>query len=911
MSVFTETETIYNGNKYKYFRPSQMRKIRLKSSSNRGFMPSLKLHLHNLTLEYESKLERDFLLLLDHDPNCVDLQPQPVGITYKTKSGTKQTIYPDCWAYFTNGREILFEIKPEYQYRKLVEDKNWNLRNKAIQDFCKKRGWTYQVITELKINCVRLNNVKDLIISAKHYSPSKVKKEVGHFNSYLTKFLEKPHNFKSLPKILTPILPLELEEIISFLKYRIYYLDLFIDWDKPLEETNVYSKERIPLIPLYDLPENEDVLNETNIIIESEPKEKVSLKTMREQQHFQKKLNLIKPLIDKFGKEGKKSEIEKYCKENKKHFYPTYKAYLRYKKDGEEGLYPKWVKTHTKSHLNSKVETLLQDALYDYNHGKWSQITGAYEDFKRKCFAQKLKPASYETFRKRINSLPASEMRGKFKPKTQAFISRGLSGTYEDGRYSGCVIQMDHTPLDIWLVDPLTKQPIGRPHLTLGIDVFSRSIWSYFLSFNKPSRESVLHAIIRGLIPKEQLPDWKYFESQKIKEGFDPNQYTLPCAGFPNLIQVDNGMDFRANEVKDFCMKHNITLEFRPVKTPEYGGFVESAWDTINSAIRNAKLPGRIFSRLKSRKSITAPKFKEPPNYDAKKDASLTLEDFREWLFNYFVIKYSADIKASQKQSPNELWLDGMKGERFQPMGGALRTIVLNDFELFDYEAKVEVKAVLSQKGFRYENIFYSSQWLKEARKDRILIDKKRYKFRVSHWDIRKAYIKNPNTNEIEELESYNYNGDDRVLEFLKRGLGKIQGYNPFPISLNDLQLLRKNLGQTKYDEWEKSVILGEMNKKMTLKAEQNKKERKRWENLNKTKEGKIELEREIKLAQLNDDPIHANTPEEKLKIAELQEKQENEEVKPYATNWDDVKDKMTLSVFYENDKENKKEEDI
>ena len=181
---------------------------------------------------------------------------------------------------------------------------------------------------------------------------------------------------------------------------------------------------------------------------------------------------------------------------------------------------------------------------------------------------------------------------------------------------------------------------------------------------------------------------------------------------------------------------------------------------------------------------------------------------------NYFVIKYSADVKASQNQSPNELWIDGMIGDRFQPMGGALRIIDIREYELYDYNAKVEVKAVLSQKGFRYENIYYSSKWLKEARKERILINKKKYEFRVSHWDIRKAYIKNPNTNEIEELEAYNYNGDDRVLKFLKRGLGKIEGYNPFPISLNDLQSLRKKLGKTKYNEWENSAILGEMNKK-------------------------------------------------------------------------------------------------
>ena len=181
-------------------------------------MPSLKPHLNNLVLEYESVLERDFLILLDHDPNCVDLQPQPVAIPYITVKGKEVILYPDCWAYFTNGREFLFEIKSEHEYSKLIEDENWNLRIKAIQEYCKKKGWTYQVITELKINCVRLNIIKDLIIGAKHYSPTKINKKIGSFYLHIEKFLESPKKFQMLPKLLKPFVPLEIEEIISLLK---------------------------------------------------------------------------------------------------------------------------------------------------------------------------------------------------------------------------------------------------------------------------------------------------------------------------------------------------------------------------------------------------------------------------------------------------------------------------------------------------------------------------------------------------------------------------------------------------------------------------------------------------------------------------------------------------------------------
>ncbi len=65
-------------------------------------------------------------------------------------------------------------------------------------------------------------------------------------------------------------------------------------------------------------------------------------------------------------------------------------------------MYPKWSKKHDKTHLDLRVEALIQDALHEYNHGKWSQMTGAYEEFKRKCFNQNLKPATYKILKKEI-----------------------------------------------------------------------------------------------------------------------------------------------------------------------------------------------------------------------------------------------------------------------------------------------------------------------------------------------------------------------------------------------------------------------------------------------------------------------------------------------------------------------------
>src|SRR5215472_1419990 len=53
------------------------------------------------------------------------------------------------------------------------------------------------------------------------------------------------------------------------------------------------------------------------------------------------------------------------------------------------------------------------------------------------------------------------------------------------------VVQIDHTEIDIIVVDELTRTPLsGRPWLTLAIDVFSRVVTGLHVSMSAPSRVS-------------------------------------------------------------------------------------------------------------------------------------------------------------------------------------------------------------------------------------------------------------------------------------------------------------------------------------------------------------------------------------------------------------------------------------
>jgi putative transposase len=66
------------------------------------------------------------------------------------------------------------------------------------------------------------------------------------------------------------------------------------------------------------------------------------------------------------------------------------------------------------------------------------------------------------------------------------------------------LFQIDHTPVDVIVVDEIDRHPIGRPWPTLVIDVATRMIADYYLSFDHSSSTSVALALSHAVLPKEQ-----------------------------------------------------------------------------------------------------------------------------------------------------------------------------------------------------------------------------------------------------------------------------------------------------------------------------------------------------------------------------------------------------------------------
>ncbi len=123
------------------------------------------------------------------------------------------------------------------------------------------------------------------------------------------------------------------------------------------------------------------------------------------------------------------------------------------------------------------------------------------------------------------------------------------------------VIQIDHTRVDLFMVDAVHRRPIQRPWLTLAIDVASRMKAGFYLSLEAPS-VSVALAIHHAVTPKAH---WL------ATHGTD---FERPVAVLPDFVHVDNSREFRARALERGATEHGIELIHRPVATPHYGGHI-------------------------------------------------------------------------------------------------------------------------------------------------------------------------------------------------------------------------------------------------------------------------------------------------------------------------------------------------
>lgn len=155
--------------------------------------------------------------------------------------------------------------------------------------------------------------------------------------------------------------------------------------------------------------------------------------------------------------------------------------------------------------------------------------------------------------------------------------------------------EMDHTIIDIIIIDEETGLPIGRPTLTLAIDRHSRAIPAFHIGWDAPGIQPVLECLKKGISLKEGL-------LSRVPDLRNP----WPMYGMPEEIVTDNGSEFRSKALKEILSRLGIEASRSPVTKARYRGRIERAIKTIVYSTSH-KMPGTTFASFYERNKERIP----------------------------------------------------------------------------------------------------------------------------------------------------------------------------------------------------------------------------------------------------------------------------------------------------------------
>lgn len=366
-----------------------------------------------------------------------------------------------------------------------------------------------------------------------------------------------------------------------------------------------------------------------------------------------KRLAIITPIIqNKLGTE----EIKAIASKEKVHISTIYRWIERYQKTQQTSSLVRDNKTPVtkKGRLDDEVELIISTAIEDvYLTRQKKSVQKVCDEVIRRCNNAKIVPPSPATIRRRIDVMSDEhKMRHRLGYEVSRTKYDPIQGHLE-APHPLALVQIDHTRLDIILVDEIHRKPMTRPWITLAIDVFSRMVVGLYISFDPPGALATGMCIANAILPKEM-----WLAKNDIRGEW-------PCWGIMDTIHADNAKEFRGNMLKRAAEEYGINLEWRKLKQPNWGGHIERYLGTLLKEIH--ALPGTTFSNTQERKS-----------YNSEKQAALTIKELEKWITTFIVNVYHNKYHSGIGTSPLAKFNEGIFGTP-ETKGRGIPTRIYNE----------------------------------------------------------------------------------------------------------------------------------------------------------------------------------------------------------------------------------------
>jgi putative transposase len=267
--------------------------------------------------------------------------------------------------------------------------------------------------------------------------------------------------------------------------------------------------------------------------------------------------------------------------------------------------------------------------------------------------------------------------------------------------------EIDHTHLDLFVIDDRTNQPLGRPYLTACIDDYSRCILGAYIGFTPPGYLSVAKCLKECFLPK----NW-------ISETYANVCNDWPAYGLMRELVIDNGVEFHSHSLEQMCLSLGIEMHFAPRREPWFKGKIERFFGTLNRQISHAA-PGTTFANIF-----------EKGDYDPAKHAVITFSELKKIIYKWVADVYHQETHRSLQTTPVNMWKSHIRFEDIRHP---------DDSTQLDAVMGTVHQRRLTHKGIEFEGLLYYSPELDELRHEKG--DTLDVELRVDEDDISSIYV--------------------------------------------------------------------------------------------------------------------------------------------------------------------------
>lgn len=286
------------------------------------------------------------------------------------------------------------------------------------------------------------------------------------------------------------------------------------------------------------------------------------------------------------------------------------------------------------------------------------------------------------------------------------------------------VVEIDHTPCDIFVICERTGLPIGRPTIVLAIDRASRYPLGVHVGFDPPSVHTVMQCFRNAMLPKLYL-------DQKVARGEWKIKHSWNAFGRPKMLSLDRAPENIGGNLEDFAKECGFHYRVQPGNTPEGKGIIERALGVANREGLQ-QYPGTTFSNALAR-----------GDYNPAKTAVITHADLLYVLHRELLDVYACVPHRGLRGIPAKVFAELTEKYPVDPVEDAQHLNML--------VGHVD-RRMLRRTGIEFEGIiYYSDEIVALLRHPKFLrkCPDKNVRFRYDPADLREIRVHDPVTDRL------------------------------------------------------------------------------------------------------------------------------------------------------------------